>query len=172
MSAPTPLEVSEARRIRAAARDELPSIRRTAESWRNAGFISAGIALAGGVIAGPDAVTDLPSPFKLLAILMLACTFVAGMVSATLAVLASIGWPSWIEASTPKALQQWEATTAENAIKQLKTSMLLAGVALLLAGSTIVLVLVAAEPTQVSSETGKGESSCSVPLRQGLSERK
>lgn len=143
LPAPTAEEAQESRRILTWSEDALKTVRKTAESWRNAGFVSAGIALAGALIGGPHIVTDLPAPFRGIVIVLLAITFMIALTSASLSVLASIGWPTWIDTSNSMALKTWESKRVKTASAQIRTSMILAVCAALLVGSAITVILLA-----------------------------
>lgn len=168
LDAPTPREVQVAKRTKALAADDLRSVRRTAEGWRNAEVISASVAFAGGFLAGPEALEKLGDPLRLAVGVALGLVFVVAAFSVGLAVRASVGWPTWVQAHTPLALESWEREEVGKVARYVRVSMRLAGVAAVLLALVMSAILVApSKGSELSTlETVDGRVYCVSQLRQ------
>lgn len=168
MGAPTSREVEGARRTKNLADDDLHSVRRTAEGWRNAEVISVSVAFAGGFLAGPEALEKLDDPLRLIVGLALGLVFVLAAISVGLAVRASVGWPTSVQASTPLALENWENKEVRKVGRYIRWSMRLAGLAALVLGLVLSAILTAPPvgPELSTLETADGRVYCVSQLRE------
>lgn len=168
LGAPTAREVQVAKRTKALAADDLHSVRRTAEGWRNAEVISASVALAATFISGPETFEKLDDPMRTIVGLALALVFVLAAFSVGLAVRASVGWPTWVQARTPLALENWEREEVGNIARYVRISMILGGVVALILGLVIsaVLVVPSKAPELATLTTVDGRVYCVSQLRQ------
>ncbi|MBB5643516.1 hypothetical protein BJ997_004064 [Cryobacterium roopkundense] len=162
--APTTEEVIEARRTRQVKSVELAALRHTATGWRNAGVISAGIALLGGVTAGRDILGDLDDPIRTIVLILLGTGVIAGFLAVAFAVRASIGWPANAATHDPMSLARWEQREVTLGVRLIQWSMTLAGLAI---GSILVaLALSLPAPTsdRVLIHTVSEGSYCSADI--------
>lgn len=168
LGAPTPQEVEGARRIKKLADEDLHSVRKTAEGWRNAEVISASVAFAGGFLAGPEALDKLDDLLRLIVGFALGLVFVVTAFSVGLAVRASVGWPTSVQASTPLALENWENKEVRKVASYIRRSMRLAGLAALVLGVVLSVVLIAPPvgPELSTLETTDGRVYCVSHLRE------
>ncbi len=127
--APTPHEILEARRTLHVKAVELAALRHTATGWRNAGVISAGFALAGGITGGPEVLGNLNGYARSVVLALLAVGVIAGFVAIAFAVRSSIGWPMETRTSGPLSLVTWEQHEALIVQRLVRWSMILAGIA-------------------------------------------
>lgn len=153
MPAPTRHQIQEGRRTQAQAATNLDTVRRSAETWRNAGLISAGLAVAGSIVAGPELIKGLPAQLRLLVLVLTGIAYLAGLVSTGLSVRASMGWPRMVRTASPTALQDWERREIRVALSSLRASMWLAAVVAVFAGAAIGIALAVPEPQMVKMTT-------------------
>lgn len=153
MPAPTRHQIREGRRTQAQAATNLDSVRRSAENWRNAGLISAGLAVAGSIGAGPELIKGLPAELRMSVLILTGIAYLAGLVSTGLSVRASMGWPRMVRAASPTALQDWERREVRVALSSLRASMWLAAVVAVAAGAAVGIALAVPDPQVIKVAT-------------------
>lgn len=119
---------------------ELASLRQTATSWRNAGVISAGFALAGGLTAGPDVLAGLSEPARIASLIALGVGVVTGLVSVAFAVRSSVGWPKSMKTQGPMSWAGEERKEVLTVQRLVRCSMVLSAFAV---GALVIAVAVA-----------------------------
>ena len=156
---PTADEIREAEQLIELDRVALPSIRTFAERWRNAGIVSAALGVGTAFVTAPASIAGLSTGWKLACLLELSVGFAAAVVSISLAVRASFGWPKVIQVLTPLSLQNWEHTEANKSKNYVRLSMIFALVVAVCLGAALITSL-AAPRDQVSVTLDNGRTLC------------
>jgi hypothetical protein len=121
--APTPEELSQARRLAELARDTLPRTRESAEKWRNGVLGMIGIIAAVTILKGPASLSTVPSGWKVAVLCLAAGAVSAAIISLMLAMLASFGWPSPEQFTAVSRLAEWETGEVRRTVARLRWSM-------------------------------------------------
>lgn len=160
LPAPTPQQIADARELTNHAGQNLATIRQSATSWRNAGLVSAGVSVAASVLAGPELVTAVPDGTRTAILVALAMTYALGVAALAASVRASIGWPTFVRASTPSAKRDWERTETRKALRCLQASMILTLCAAAAAAVTVGVALGADRTSDVVEVSTASTSVC------------
>ena len=124
--ASTPEELREARRLAELAHDTLPRTRESAEKWRNGVLGTIGIIAAVTLLKGPALLSAVPSGWKVAVLCLAAGAVGAAILSLTLAMLASFGWPSPERFTAVSRLAEWESAEVRRTVARLRWSMVAA----------------------------------------------
>ncbi len=156
LPAPTKTEVLQSRRLKQQSAMSLQSVRSSAERWRNAGLVSGALAIAGTIVGGSELLVNLPSAARGIVIAIAGLAFAAGFAAIGLAIRASIGWPRFVAADSPAALERWERNETSTVVRCLQWSMWLTATAAILGVSGVgVSATLSAVPTYLSISTDR-----------------
>ncbi len=166
---PSHEDIYESRRLKSIGEEMLPVIRSSAEKWRNGLGVSAGVtALVGVFLSAQNTITSAVETRVLAGSLTLA--ILGGVASIVLALRASAGWPRKLDLVSLQEYRTWESDEVNRAAANLKWSVRVAVVALLLAGATAVMSVawpLANPGVQVTRVDGSVLCGSSVTLREG-----
>lgn len=133
-------EISHEDSLRKLVADQLPSIRRAAQRWRDGSGLAGSITTAAGLFTAPDILANA-APWQLSqGGLMIGIAVALGITALAMSLYASVGWPRRADLHSASALDEWFARETGSALWCLRLSMfasILCLVALFLGGSVL-----------------------------------
>jgi len=136
----SPSEAAASERIQALVADQLPSIRRAAERWRDGSGIASAIATAAAMFAAPEILQNVAAWQLRQGGTFVGVGVALAVIALTLSLFASVGWPRRADLTKPGALNVWYGREVTRALWSLWLSMmftLLAVIAFSAAGGVL-----------------------------------
>lgn len=121
----TDAEIAAKARIETQIAQQLPSVRATAQNWRNGVGFGAVASTLVGVFKAPEIVKNATEQQISNGAWLLGISVALAVGSFVLALRASFGWPAFKAVATESDLRQWESQEVAATIRYLRASMVL-----------------------------------------------
>lgn len=127
----TDAEIAAKTRIEKLIAQQLPTVRATAQNWRNGVGFGAVASTLVGLFKAPEIIKNATAQQVANGGWLLGISILLAVASFACALRASFGWPSFKSIGSEDQLRQWESAETAATIKHLRRSMVLAIVAFL-----------------------------------------
>ncbi|PZE94805.1 hypothetical protein DEI95_05120 [Curtobacterium sp. MCBD17_008] len=117
-------EAAQADRIQALVADQLASVRRAAERWRDGSGVASAITAAAALFAAPEILQKAAAWQLRQGGICVGAGIALAVVALILSLYSSVGWPRRADLTNPGALDVWYGREVTRALWSLRLSML------------------------------------------------